>query len=225
LSARNPEVKGFRLAWGGVFLAGAIASAGCQASRTILIPSGGIRDLAGYASLRLARDGETVRTKFAFSVVLPDQAHLEVFDALGRSASTFIIRGDSAYLILPSKRAYWRGGRDEVIEKFIGFPVRPDEIAGLITGRWTREAAEDWSFEHDDRGRPVSGTRGDLSFRVLEFFPGGDFPRRWSFGDAATNGTISLLDLEFNKTPPEMSLEFLRAYSSKTWAEIERILK
>ncbi len=181
--------------------------------------------MEGYASLRLTRDGATSRAKFAFAVVLPDRARLEVFDALGRSVSLFLVRGDEAYLVLPSEKAYWRGGRDEVIEKFLGFPVRPAEIMGLLAGRWTEEASSGWAFVRDARGRTVSATRGALEVRILEVFPGSDLPRRWSFRQAGTSGTVGLLEAAFNRTPPDFSLDFRRTFTAKTWPEIERLLR
>jgi hypothetical protein len=206
-------------------LAVLLGTGGCRVYRPNLRPPAEIRTIEGYASLRLTRSGETARTKFAFALILPDQARLEVFDALGRSVSMFLIRGDEAYLVVPSEKAYWRAGRDEVIEKFLGFPVRPAEIAGLLTGRWSGEAARPWVFEREARGRTISGIRGGLSFRILEFFPGGDLPRRWSFRNAETEGMVGLLDAAFDRPSAEISTAFLRTYSSKTWAEIERLLR
>jgi hypothetical protein len=194
-------------------LAVLLGTGGCRVYRPNLRPPAEIRTIEGYASLRLTRSGETARTKFAFALILPDQARLEVFDALGRSVSMFLIRGDEAYLVVPSEKAYWRAGRDEVIEKFLGFPVRPAEIAGP------------WVFEREARGRTISGIRGGLSFRILEFFPGGDLPRRWSFRNAETEGMVGLLDAAFDRPSAEISTAFLRTYSSKTWAEIERLLR
>jgi hypothetical protein len=218
-------MNGPRLAGFGLLLAVSICSVGCRSFRPILLPSGEAREMEGYASLRLKRGEESARTKFAFVILLPDQARFDVFDALGRTISTFIIRGDEAYLVLFSERVYWRGGRDEVIEKFLGFPVRPAEIAGLLTGRWGREAAKDWTFDVDGRGRTISGTRGDLSFRVQEFRPGGDLPLVWSFRSLGTEGVIKLLEAAFDKPNPNVSLEVIRNFSSKTWTEIERFLR
>ena len=223
-SRKFPRI-GTAFSTGAGLLAVLLGTGGCRVFRPNLRPPAEIRTIEGYASLRLTRGGETARTKFAFSLTLPDQARIEVFDVLGRSVSVFLIRGDEAYLVLPSEKAYWRGGRDEVIEKFLGFPVRPAEIAGLLTGRWSGEAARVWVFERDTRGRAISGIRGGLSFRILEFFPGGDLPRRWSFRNAETEGRVGLLDAAFDRPSAETSTAFLRTFSSKTWVEIERLLR
>ncbi len=209
----------------GLLLAAAAVLFSCRTFRPQLRPDDEVRDIEGYASLRLTRDEATSRAKFAFAVVLPDRARLEIFDTLGRSVSMFIVRGDEAYLVLASERAYWRGGRDEVIEKFLGFPVRPAEILGLLSGHWTEAAAAGWAFVRDDRGRIVSGTREGLDVRILERFPGSDLPRRWSFKSAGTSGTVSLLEAAFNRTTADFSLDFRRAFASKTWPEIERLLR
>jgi len=219
------DMNGPRLAAFGLLFMALICSLSCRSFRPILLPSGEVKEIEGYASLRLKRGEESARMKFAFVVVLPDQARFDVFDALGRMISTFIIRGDEAYLVLSSEKAYWRGRRDEVIEKFLGFPVRPAEIAGLLTGRWGSEAARGWTFDRDGRSRTISGIRGDLSFRVQEFRPGGDLPQTWSFRSMGTEGVIKLLEAAFDKPNPNISLEFIRNFSSKTWTEIERFLR
>jgi hypothetical protein len=225
LPSRNHSRAGAAFLIGAALSAVCLGTGGCRVYRPNVHPPAEIRTIEGYASFRLTRGGNTARMKFAFALALPDQARLEVFDALGRSASTFLIRGDEAYLVLPSEKAYWRGGRDEVIEKFLGFPVQPAEIAGLLTGRWGGEAVRLWSFERDARGRAVSGIRGGLSFRILEFFPGGDLPRRWSFRSSETDGVVGLLDAAFDRPAADFSTAFLRTYASKTWAEIERLLR
>lgn len=226
LPARKISRFGAALSICAALLAGLLGTGGCRGYRPNLRPPAEIRTIEGYASLRLTRKGETApRAKFAFALILPDQARLEIFDALGRAVSVFLIRGDEAYLVLPSEKVYWRSGRDEVIEKFLGFPVRPAEIAGLLTGRWSGEAARSWVFERDARGRTISGLRGELSFRILEFFPGGELPRRWSFRNVETEGTVGLLDAAFDRPSLEIPTGFLQTYASKTWAEIERLLR
>jgi hypothetical protein len=225
MTAQVSALPGFRLLLAGALAGAAFFAAACRPFRPGLRPPSEVREIEGYASLRLTRGEETSRAKFAFAIVLTDRARLEVFDALGRSVSIFLIRGDEAYLVLPSERAYWRGERDEVIEKFLGFPIRPAEIAGLISGRWSGKASADWAFVRDEGGRIVSGTRGELSFRVLEFFSGSDLPRRWTFRYVGTEGVIGLLDAAFDRPAPDFSLDFLRPYASKTWPEIERLLR
>jgi hypothetical protein len=181
--------------------------------------------MEGYASLRLTRDGTTTRAKFAFSVTLPDRARLEVFDALGRSVSLFLLQGEEAYLVLPSEKAYWKSGRGEVIEKFLGFAVSPAEILGLLSGRWAGSAGTGWLFVRDERGRVLSGTRDGLDVRILERFPGSDVPRRWSFRQAETSGIVGLLEAAFNPSPADFSLDFRRTFKAKTWPEIEKLLR
>ena len=225
MTAQASTPPGFRLLLALALSGAAFFSGACRPFRPSLRPSADVREIEGYASLRLTRGEESSRAKFAFAILLPNRARLEVFDAFGRSVSIFLIRGDEAYLVLPSEKAYWRGERDQVIEKFLGFPVQPAEIAGLISGCWSDKATVDWAFVRDERGRIVSGTRGDLSFRVQEFFSGSDLPRRWAFRHVGTEGVVGLLEAAFNRPAPDFSLDFLRPYASKTWPEIEKLLR
>lgn len=208
-----------------ILAAAALFSGGCRTLKPGLRPPSEFREIEGYASLRLIRGGETARSKFAFAVVLPRSARIEIFDALGRAVSIFLIRGEEAWLVLPSEKAYWRAGRDEVIEKFLGFPVRPGEMAGLLSGRWSADAAEGWDLVTDNGGRIVSGTRGGLGFQVLDFFPENGPPRRWSFRGPGVEGTVSLLDAAFDRPGPDLSPGFLRSFASLTWVEMERRLR
>lgn len=225
MTAKASAFPGFRFLFLGALTGAALFAGACRPFRPSLHPAAEVREIEGYASLRLTRGEETSRAKFAFAILLPNRARLEVFDALGRSASIFLIRGDEAYLILPSERVYWRGERDEVIAKFLGFPVQPAEIAGLISGRWSDKASADWVFVRDAHGRVVSGTRNELSFLVQEFFPGSGLPRRWAFRHAGTEGVVGLLEAAFDRPAPDFSLDFLRPYASKTWPEIEKLLR
>jgi len=225
VTAQAPALPGWRFLLLGALAVAALSATACRSLRPSLRPPEEIREVEGYASLRLSRAGESSRSKFAFAVLLPNRARLEVFDALGRSVSIFLIRGEEAYLVLPSERAYWRADRDEVIEKFLGFPVVPAEIAGLISGRWSDTAAAGWTLVRDGNGRVVSGTRGDLSFRVLEFLSGSGLPRRWEFRSAGTEGVIGLLDAAFDRPSPDFSVDFLRPFASRTWPEIEKLLR
>lgn len=225
MSTRSLKRKALRLLPAGALLAAAALFSSCRPFRPNLRPSDEVKGMEGYASLRLARDGTTSRTKFAFAVTLPDRARLEVFDALGRSVSLFLLQGEEAYLVLPSEKAYWRGNRGEVIEKFLGFAVGPAEILGLLSGRWTEAAAAEWDFVRDDRGRVVSGTRGDLDVVLLERFPGSDLPRRWSFRRDGTSGLVVLLEAAFNPPSSDINLDFRRTFAPKTWPEIERLFR
>ena len=225
MAAKRCSRTAARLLRSSALAAAVLFLGGCRTVKPALHPPDEIREIEGYASLRLTRDRETTRSKFAFAVDSPCSARIEVFDALGRSVSIFLVRGDEAWLALPSKKAYWRGSRDEVISRFLGFPVRPAEIAGLLSGRWGAEAAAGWEFERQEDGRIVSGSRGDLFFRVLDFFPGNDLPRRWSFRAAGTEGVVSLLEAAFDRPESDFSPAFLRSFVALTWPEIEKLLR
>ena len=225
MAAKSRPRTAVRIVLGAALAAAVLFSGGCRSLKPGLRPPDEIREIEGYASLRLTRGGETVRSKFAFAVALPRAAKIEIFDALGRAVSIFLVRGDEAWLALPSEKVFWWSGQDEVIAKFLGFPVSPAEIAGLLSGRWSAGAEEGWMFDRDNGGRIVSGTRGDLSFRILEFASGNDLPRRWSFRGPGTEGTVNLLEAAFDRPGPDFSPGFLRSFESLTWPEIERRLR
>jgi hypothetical protein len=191
-----------------------------------------IRGFEGDASLKLTRSGETSRTRFAFALEMPGRGRVVVTDFLGGSAAEFVFAGEDGYLVLPAKKIYWKAGPAEIVEKLLGFPLTFDEMTGLICGRWPADAGNGgpfrgWSFERDADGRTRAGRRSGLEFTVGDFFPGSPVPRIVDFHDAAGSGRLTVRGIEFNRPDAESAprLDFLGAFSSKSWEEIARILR
>jgi hypothetical protein len=191
-----------------------------------------IREIEGDASLKLARSGETSRSRFAFVLEMSRRGRVVVTDFLGGSAAEFVFAGDDGYLVLPAKRIYWKAGPAEIVEKLLGFPLTFDEMAGLICGRWPAGGGDDvsfreWSFERDGAGRIRAGRKDGLAFTVGEFFPGSPVPRIVDFHDALGSGRLTVRGIEFNGPGAEAAfrLDFLGVFSSKSWEEMAGILR
>lgn len=205
-----------------------LIAAACRPPVPALVPPVELRDVAGNASLKISRPDGTARSKFSYALALPDRGRIDVLDPLGRTAVQFLVEGEEAYLVLPSKRAYGRGRRDDVLEKFLGFPVGVDELAGLLAGRWEKAGGaplSGWSLDRDGRGRVSAGSRGDLSFAVLEHFPGNGVPRRLSFRGPSSEGTVTLLPPRFNRGLGPFSRAFQDKFRALSWDEVERLLR
>jgi hypothetical protein len=154
-----------------------------------------------------------------------------VTDFLGGSAAEFVFAGDDGYLVLPTKKIYWKAGPAEIVEKLLGFPLTFDEMAGLICGRWPAGGADggpfrEWTFERDG-GRTRAGRKGALEFTVGEFFPGSPIPRTVDFHDALGSGRLTVRGIDFNGTGAATAfrLDFLGAFSPKSWEEIAGMLR
>ncbi len=217
----------------GAALLAALILPGCRPPRAVLgpVPSE-IREIEGDASLKITRNGETSRTRFAFVLEMSRRGRVVVTDFLGGSAAEFVLVGDDGYLVLPTKKVYWKAGPAEIVEKLLGFPLTLDEMAGLICGRWPAGAGgsgpfREWSFERDGDGRIRAGRKGGLEFTVGEFFPGSPVPRIVDFRDALGSGRLTVRGIEFNGPGAESAfhLDFLGAFSPKSWEEIAAILR
>jgi hypothetical protein len=109
----------------------------CRPSEFLLAPlPSKIDRMEGYASIRITGDEGTVRSKFSFLFQLPHQGRIEVSHTFGRTFYQIIINEEKAALILPSKKIYWQGEEDEIINKFLGFRLNLDEMIGLLSGKW-----------------------------------------------------------------------------------------
>ncbi len=191
-----------------------------------------LRELEGYASLKLTFNRQTARSKFSFLVELPRQARLQILDVLNRPAYEIYVDGENSYFVLSSKRVYWQGTTDEIFEKFLGFRLSLKEMAGILSGGWaeSREGEpglEGWDFESDRQGRIVSGRRQDFQFRVTGFRPGSGLPYQLAFKSSQSEGWLSLLSIQFNKPIKDglFSPAAWKDFDLVSWEEIERILK
>jgi hypothetical protein len=191
--------------------------------------------MEGYASIRITGDEGTARSKFSFLFQLPHQGRIEVSHTFGRTIYQIIINEEKAAFILPSKKIYWQGEEDEIINRFLGFRLSLDEMIGLLTGKWRvrqmgmerEESREDWRFEKDKEGRITSGQRGDFQFEIREFFKKTSFARQLFFWHPLRRSRLKILSINFNRPVKKkglFSLSFLKKYKQKSWAEIEKIL-
>ena len=186
-----------------------------------------VESLEGYASWRLVRDGASARSRFSFLIALPDRGLIEITDPLNRTVSRLIFEGETAYLVLPGKHAYWGADRSEVMTRLLGFDFSPAELSALLSGR--EQGLTEWGLEADDRGRVVRGRRGDLTFSVRDFFDGGRLPRTVAFSNGTDQGSLRVIRLEFNRPLREgaLRLSFLDdgRYRAVGWSEIEKWLR
>lgn len=186
-----------------------------------------LHSLEGYASWRLVRDGATARSRFSFLLVLPGRGLIEVTDPLNRTVSRLFLEGESAYLVLPGKHAYWEAARREVLTKFLGFDFSPEELSALVSGKG--EGLHGWDLETDGRARIIGGRRGDLTFSVGRFFDNGRLPQTIALSNGTDRGSLRVIRLRFNQPPRQdaFRLSFLNdeRYRAVTWTEIEEWLR
>jgi len=211
-----------------VFLLLALVS--CSPSSVLLSPvPSRMESIEGHARVWLANP-EGTRTRFAFLLHLPDQGSIEVSNVLGHALYRILITRDAAYLIIPSKRIYWKGNETEIFDRFLGFPLDLNEMISLISGEWSGRPQERpalaWHLERDALGRVMAGQREALRFTVEEFIPDTRFPRSLRFEHPGNSGRLKILKMEFNRPQDRdvFAADFLRAYSPKTWEEIQDIL-
>jgi hypothetical protein len=191
-----------------------------------------IERIEGHASLVISGDQGTARSKFSFLFQLPNRGRIDVSGALGRVLYRIFIHDGEAYFIVPSKKVYWEGQEEEIIDKFMGFRLGLAEMTGLLSGNWKKrdpmqeEDRENWIFSQDERGRIVSGQRGDLRFEVKAFIEETPFARLLTFEHPSSTGQVKVLSMDLNRPirPNVFSKKFLEKYQSKTWAEIQEIL-
>lgn len=204
----------------------------CQPSRVLISPvPDQIKNIQGYASLRVKSEGGSSRSKFSFLLVLPDQGRIDVTDFLGRALYQIIIDRGSAYLVIPSKKVYWQGAEEAVIEKFLGFPVALEEMSNIFSGRWPvpdkdRMRFDPWVLDKDEKDRVLSGQRGDLRFVVEEFIAETGIIRRLVFEHPYTQGNLKIIKIDFNQLyrAEAFNMGFLSKFAQKTWPEMQEML-
>ena len=212
----------------------AMAALACCQSPPIslsLIPSS-VERIEGHASLSITGDQGTARSKFSFLFQLPNRGRIDVSGALGRVLYRIFITDGEAYLIVPSKKVYWRGQEEEIIDKFMGFRLSLAEMINLLSGDWTQDemrhdpGIKNWVLARDQKGRIISGQREDLWFEVKEFIGDTPFARRLVFKHPLSTGQVKVLSIGLNHPIKEnvFSKKFVERYQPKTWAEIQELL-
>ena len=211
------------------FLAFLLSFASCAPRPPTLVPPVEVRSVEGYGSAAVQGLEAAVRGRFAFRFGSDGRGRVEAFDPLGRTVYFIDFEATQAWFVLPAKKVYWENEPGEMMSRFLGFVLKPEEVVRLLGGRW--EVAADgesapWTVQKDVHGRVVSGERVTLRFEVREFFPGGSVPRIIVISDLAAVARIKVLDLRFNAAGPASAPEriFLKTYSQVTWTEIARFL-
>ena len=186
-----------------------------------------LESIEGYASWRLVREGASARARLSFLLVLPDRGVIEINDPLNRTVSRLVLEGETAFLVMPGRRAYWQADRTEVMTKILGFDINTEELSALLTGR--ERGLGGWALEADDRGRIARGRRDGLAFSVQEFFDDGRLPRTVVFSGGEGQGSLKVMRLRFNQPLREeaLRLAFLEddRYRAVGWPEMETWLR
>ena len=205
----------------------------CQAPPVSLSPlPSRIDQIEGHASLTLSGDQGTARSKFSFLFQLPDRGRIDVTGALGSVLYRIVITGGDAYFVVPSKKVYWKGQEEEIIDKFLGFRLNLAEMINLLSGSWDeqkishKEDLKNWSFARDEDGRIDSGQRQDLWFKIEAFIGDTSFAQRFIFGHPLNTGQVKILGINLNRLikPNVFSTRFIEKYQHKTWEEIRELL-
>ncbi len=209
-------------------LSAALLSACCRPAKPFLgpVPSE-IRTLEGFASIRYSRGGASAKSRLAFLLAPPDRGRIEVLGPFSQRLFEVSVDEPDAVLIVASKRAYWRGPREEVFETGLGFPLGLPEIAALLLGRWDRTVLDKgWALDRDADGRACAGRRPGFEFRVEEFFPAAPVARKLTFRGGESAGTLTLLSIEFNTADPEARIgsSIPPGYARVSRADMEKML-
>jgi len=192
-----------------------------------------VESLDGFGSISVRGGEVTAKSRFAFVFRLPDEGRIEALDVLGRTMAVLIFREGASHLILPTKRVYWKGPEEELMDKFIGFGLRASELSRLIGGLWkdppAGEAAPEsaWSIERDGQGRPFKGGRGGFRFETVEFFRGAAVPRTIVFSGPESSGRLRVLKIHFNpaRRGDPFGTSSLDGFREVEWAEMEAVLR
>lgn len=211
----------------------AAVSACCRVSPLSLSPlPSRIERIEGHASLTISGEQGTVKSKFSFLFHLPSRARIDVTGALGSVLYRILIHDGGSFFIVPSKKVYWQGQEEEIIDKFLGFRLSLHEMVNLLSGDWNQEEPlrnenlSSWSFVTDRKGRIISGQREDLRFAIKEFIGDTPFASRLEFEHPLSSGLVRVLGINLNRPIREnvFSKAFVAKYQSKTWAEIQELL-
>jgi hypothetical protein len=187
-----------------------------------------IRTLEGFASIRYTRGGGSAKSRLAFLLAPPGRGRIEILGPLNQRLFEVSVDEPDAVLILPSKRAYWRGPREDVFEIGLGFPLSLSEISALLLGRWEGAVLDKgWALDRDASGRASAGRRPGFDFRIDEFFPSASLAHKLTFRSSDSAGTLTVLSIEFNTSDPESRIgsSIPPGYARVSRADMEKMLR
>lgn len=206
----------------------------CRSSKVLFSPPpSSVQSIEGYASLRIQGDQGSYRSKFSFLFQLPDQGKIVVFDPLGRTVYQIVVIDDHSYLVVPSRKAYWEGDEEEIIDNFLGFRLSLKEMIFLLSGNKEEMSGqnkldlEDWFFIKDDSGRIKEAAKRNLRIMMDEFFENTPYARVLIFDHPMNAGRLKILRMAFNQPydTEVFSTEFLARFERKTLEEIQEMMK
>jgi hypothetical protein len=196
-------------------------------------PPTAVHSIEGYASLRVQGDQGAYRSKFSFLFKLPDQGKIVVFDPLGRTVYQIVVMQGRSYLVVPSRKAYWEGDEEEIINNFLGFRLNMREMIFLLGGG-SKEISghgeldqEGWLFSKDKDGRINEAAKMELRIVMEEFFESTPYARVLAFDHPLNTGRLKILRMAFNPTfgSEAFSTGFLDRFEKKSWEEIQEMMK
>jgi hypothetical protein len=214
------------------FLSLSLTLAGCAGRRPVLEPPAGVEAVEGHGSASIQGEETALKGKFSFVFRKPGRGRIDVSGPFGTTAYFLLFEGDSARLVVPSKKIYAEEPSATLMGRFLGFELGPDEVLSLLSGQWPERgpdagAGPAWALSRDGGGHVVRGERGGFVFEIPEFFPGTGVPRSVRFSGAGSSGRMKVLSLGFNPAlrPEAFGTAFLEKYTRRTWGEMQDILR
>ena len=191
-----------------------------------------IESVQGYASLKITAEGNAARSRFSFVFSHPDRAWIESTDILHRSLFQVVMAEGESYLVIPSKKVFWKGREEEIMNHLFGFPLNLREMSAMICGRWEKrlrsmsDTDEEWRLKRDASGRFVSGERGDVSFEIKEFIEKTPVARVFEFFSSGVEGRVKILRIDINSPLRHglFSSSFTENFAELSWEQILDIL-
>ena len=184
-----------------------------------------IKSLEGHASCRLQTEEAVDKVRFSFLFDLPERARIDVSDFLGRTIYQIYILKEGAFLTIPSKKIFWQGEQEEIVDVLLGFPLSLQEMLAVFLGKWEKESTE-WALERDQQNRIRAGKRKDLSFQILKFLPESSVAQEIQFIHPLSKSHVKIIQIDFNLPLKAgvFSNSFLIEYERKTWNDFQKIL-
>lgn len=208
----------------------------CRPASIILSPlPHHIESVEGYASIKITGEENHTRARFSFILDSSRKGKIQVSNVMGKTLFQILIDKNQSFFVLPSKRAYWRGKEKEIMSKFLGFEMSLLELESFLTGRWERRMKKNstskeikkWKLFTDEQGRAVRGEKGNLCFEVKEFLNDTSIARIFYFYYYKNEYRLKIIQIDFNQPVKKdvFSLDYLKGYEQKSWAELEKLIE